>query len=123
MKRGAKAILLFMSLSVPLLPCVAQEPSEPAAFHLDLDSTLTHGFDFPNDVRPTTASVNWNLLPEAAPPVLPTVLVPDNPHNSTFLLSPNSCISPSEIGLVSTCLTLPRAQFALTGTHPNRLTY
>ena len=121
MQRGAKAILLFIPLSLPLLPCLAQEQSEPVASHFDQDSAQTHSFDFPNDARLRTVTVDWNLLPDSASPVLSTALVPDNPRNSTFLVAPNSCFSPSEIGLVSTCLTLPRAQFALTGSESDLL--
>ena len=115
MRVALKLTAPLLAFCLPLLPCVAQEPSQPAAFHLDLDSALTDSSNFSGNARPTTASVDWNLLPDAAPSLLSTTLLPDNPRNNTFPLPPNSCFAPSEIGTVSTCLTLPRAKFTIAG--------
>jgi hypothetical protein len=115
MRIALKVTAHLLALCLPLLPCLAQEPSEPAASHFDLDSAQTHSFDFSNDVRPTTASVDTSLLPDAAPPLLSTAHAPDSPRNDTYPVPPNSCFYPPEIGLVSTCLTLPRTKFALAG--------
>ena len=117
LRRAVKPTLFFLSLSLPLLPCLAQDQSEPPVSHLDLVSFQTHSFDFSNDFRPTSppAPVDLNLLPDAAP-LLATSILPDNSHENALLLPIYSCSSPSQIGLVSPCLTIPPARFTIAAT-------
>ena len=115
MERAVKAILLALSLSLPLLPSLAQDQAETPAPALGLDSVHVVSFNLPAHVQPTSPSVDLDLLPDVAP-VLATSILPDNPQKNTFLLPPSSCFSLFQIGLVSPCLTIPPTRFTLSST-------
>ncbi len=115
MQGAVKPILLFLSLSLPLLPSLAQDQAGTPAPMLGLDSVHMASFNLPAHVQPTSPSVDLDLIPDVAR--LPaTSILPDSPQKNTFLLPTYSCFSPSKIGLVSNCLTIPPARFTISAT-------
>jgi hypothetical protein len=114
LQRAVRPILLFLVLSLPVLPSLAQDQTQIAVLPLDPVSVRTGNYNFPVDFPSSFPSVDLNLLPDVAAHPAPAI-VADNPRNNTYLL-PTNCFSPSQIDLFSACLTVPPKKDTISAT-------
>ncbi len=122
MLRAVKLSLLFLVLSLSRMPSHAQEQPENLSSALQLLSARVPGANLRADLRLAPTSIPSDLVYDGAP--LPISLaLPADTHfaasaatapKNLLLLSTNSCSMPSQIGLLSTCLTPPPAFFPAT---------
>jgi hypothetical protein len=115
LQRAVRPILLFLVLSLPVLPSLAQDQTQIPVPALDPASVRTGNYSFPVDSPSSFPSVDLNLLPDPSP-LLAAAILADNPPETTSLLPTNSCFSPSQIDLFSACLTVPPKRLTISAT-------
>src|SRR5271170_3754166 len=120
-RRLAKLIIV---IGFPFAPTLAQDFSQIHTPSLNIPSASELQLNSPPHLRPTSYPVSLS-------PVSYIQLVPFFPYPSTFapgdlisedallLLPKESCFFPSQVGLLSACLTLPPPEFPFPGTEYN----
>jgi hypothetical protein len=117
---GLKLIMFGMGLFLPLLPSLAQNQPASTSSSLDLLSAQPRQFPLFADLHLASPSIPANLFPNATSLPVSTSLPPDTffvPSEitlsaNTLLLPIDSCSSPIQVGLLSTCLTPTLPKFA-----------
>ena len=123
MRRAPQLTALFLVLSFPFLPSLAQNQSENFSLPLDLDSPQARQFSFGAGLRPDLPSDPLNIVPDATllhisePLLFHALFAPfaAAPVNKTLLLRTDSCSSPVQIGLLSACPTSAIPNFTVPG--------
>ncbi len=123
-KPALKLITTILSFCLPILPILAQEHTENPTRPVDLVSWQASQFNSPADFRVTTSLVALNLVSHSGSSAGSAALslqepfdIPlDTSYKNTLLLPINSCPSPSQIGLLYACLTLPPSKFVVSAT-------
>src|SRR5580704_6375238 len=114
-----KVITLFLTLSLPLMPSLAQNQPEAVSPSFELVSRQARQFNFPADFQLASRSVQFNLTPDSAPRHS-SVALSTHPLSTPTLaalsrempaISIDACSSPFQTGLLSVCPTTPLTKF------------
>jgi hypothetical protein len=120
LRRALKLVMIFLVLSLPLPPSLAQNQPETQFPSFELLSGYERHSNLPNDLHFPSLSVPLNLVSHAGSLSLSVTLSAYPPSAPSFATSPKNTLLPTDfcspliqIGLLPACLTLPPTKFTI----------